>query len=206
MSWYAGSYLLAQCRILVFYFLWETKLIPNRCQFLWADSLQLYWQEPSEISAARRPASSLLTWFLTEFEIVALKWPHTHKTICSLRYWCTYLCSAVIWNIWLICWRNSWIVLIFQTSKYSCWTVNKPGVGGWGVGDWRFKCSILKWYLGFRSETENSFLFPFSFCSPKQDYLALETRLGKSVGIDLSVNYFGLSSQPAVITLYFYRS
>lgn len=35
------------------------------------------WQEPSEISAARRHASSLLTYFLTQFETVAFKWPHT---------------------------------------------------------------------------------------------------------------------------------
>lgn len=35
------------------------------------------WQKAPENSAARRPASSLLTCFLTEFEIVALRWPHT---------------------------------------------------------------------------------------------------------------------------------
>lgn len=31
----------------------------------------------------------------------------------------------------------------------------------------------------------------------------METKLGKSMGIDLTVNYFRRSSQPTVITLYF---
>lgn len=119
----------SSARDFVLYFLWETKLIPSKHQFLWADWLQLY-SDKSLLKTAQ--LGGLHPVFLHGFW---LNWRelhksgHTHKAICSLRYWCTYLCSAVIWNIWLACWRNSWVLLIFQTSKYSCWTVKQP----WGV-------------------------------------------------------------------------
>lgn len=173
----------------VLYFFIGSKTDTKKHQFLWADWLQLN-SEKNLLKTAQ--LGGLNPVFLDGFW---LNWRelhksgHTHKAICSLRHWCTYLCSAVIWNIWPACWRNSWVLLIFQTSKYSCWTVKQP----WGV-DWHFKWTTLKWYLGFRSETENSFFFLFSFCCPKQGYLALESRLVKSAGIDFSFNYFRFSS------------
>lgn len=51
---------------------------------------------------------------------------HTQSHLLSKIWMYIPTCGAVIWNIWLACWRNSWIVLIFQYSKYSCWTVKTP--------------------------------------------------------------------------------
>lgn len=67
--------LLAQPRILYWIFCGKQNWYQTNIRFLWADWLQPY-SEKSLLKTAQL-GSSLPTWFLTELERVAWKWPHT---------------------------------------------------------------------------------------------------------------------------------